>query len=87
MDHVKKILKDEFGPIDHVTKISGDDQLFSFAVGFKYDADAYDLINCRGSIESNINNARLVAKPTAAFQACLKHIEETMILEKKEKEK
>ena len=47
MEEIKKLLNKNIGPVEHVTKISKDEDhgRFSFAVGFKYDIDALHLID------------------------------------------
>ena len=67
MREVKNVLRDEFGKIEHASKIQGEKGMFTFGVGFKYDMDAYEFIKCPGSIESKINGTKLIAKPTPTF--------------------
>lgn len=50
MEHVESVLRKEFGSIEHVTKIDSNEASFSFAVGFKYDRDAYNYIKEDGSL-------------------------------------
>ena len=47
MEEIKRLLNKAIGPVEHVTKISKDEDhgRFSFAVGFKYDVDALKLID------------------------------------------
>ena len=74
MREVKGVLRDEFGKIEHVNKIRGGQHTFTFGVGFRYDLDAFEFVKCPGTIESKINNTKLLAKPTPVFEICMGQI-------------
>lgn len=82
MDVVEKVLKDEFGPIDNLAKTKEGDNWFSFAVGFRYDRDAYNCLKEDGYITSIVDNSKLICKPTPVFEYCLPLIKEARKNEK-----
>lgn len=71
MEEVKLVLEREFGRIREVDKLEGEENSFSFGVGFKYDVDALHFIKECGYINSAIDKEKLVAKATPIFQHCM----------------